>query len=47
MPLGAALRLLRLVGVECNINTFSYLLKLGNFGAGSFQFCIVLAVLRL
>ena len=41
MPLGAALRLLRLVGAECNINTFAYLLKLAHFGAGFFQFPIV------
>ena len=46
VPLGAALRLLRLVGAECNINTFSYLLKLGNLGAGSFQFGVVGISLR-
>ena len=41
MPLGAALRLLRLVGAECNIHALAYLLKLGNLGAGSFQFGVV------
>ena len=37
MPLGAALRLLRLVGAECNIHAFADFLKLGNLGAGFFQ----------
>ena len=41
MPLGAGLCLLRLVGAECNINIFAYLLKLAHFGAGFFQFSIV------
>ena len=41
MPLGAALRLLRLVGTECNIHTPADFLKLGNLGAGSFQFGVV------
>ena len=37
MPLGAALRLLRLVGAECNIHAPADFLKLGNLGAGIFQ----------
>ena len=37
MPLGAALRLLRLVGAECNIHAPADFLKLGNLGAGLFQ----------
>lgn len=46
MPLGAALRLLRLVGVECNIHAFADFLKLGNLGAGIFQFGIIAVPLR-
>ena len=48
MPLGTALGLFRLVGAECNINALADLLKLGNLGAGIFQFGIiaVLCVLR-
>ena len=34
LPLGAALRLLRLVGAECNIHAPADFLKLGNLGAG-------------
>ena len=41
VPLGAALRLLRLVGAECNIHAFADFLKLGNLGAGIFQFGII------
>ena len=41
VPLGAVLCLLRLLGFQCNINALAYLLKLGNFGAGSFQFGVV------
>ena len=41
MPLGAVLCLLRLLGSQRNINALAYLLKLGNFGAGSFQFSVV------
>ena len=41
MPLGAALCLLRLLGFQRNINALAYLLKLGNLGAGSFQFGVV------
>ena len=37
LPLGAALRLCRLVGAECNIHAPADFLKLGNFGAGIFQ----------
>ena len=37
VPLGAALRLLRLVGAECNIHAPADFLKLGNLGAGIFQ----------
>ena len=37
MLLGAVLRLLRLVGAECNIHAFADFLKLGNLGAGLFQ----------
>ena len=39
MPLGAGL--LRLVGAECNIHAFADFLKLGNLGAGIFQFGII------
>ena len=39
MPLGAGL--LRLVGTECNIHTPADFLKLGNIGAGLFQFGII------
>ena len=46
MPLGAALRLLRLVGAECNIHAFADFLKLGNLGAGIFQFGIIAVPLR-
>ena len=41
MPLGAVLCLLRLLGFQRNIHAFAYLLKLGNLGAGSFQFGVV------
>ena len=41
MPLGAVLCLLRLLGFQRNIHAFAYLLKLGNFGAGIFQFGII------
>ena len=41
LPLGAVLCLLRLLGSQCNINALAYLLKLGNLGAGSFQFGVV------
>ena len=41
VPLGAVLCLLRLLGFQCNINALAYLLKLGNLGAGSFQFGVV------
>ena len=41
MPLGTVLCLLRLLGSQRNINALAYLLKLGNFGAGSFQFGVV------
>ena len=37
MPLGAASRLCRLVGAECNIHAPADFLKLGNLGAGLFQ----------
>ena len=33
--------LLRLLGSQRNINALAYLLKLGNLGAGSFQFGVV------
>lgn len=41
LPLGAALRLLRLIGAECNIHAPADFLKLGNLGAGIFQFGII------
>ena len=41
VPLGAGLRLLRLVGAECNIHAFVDFLKFGNIGAGIFQFGII------
>ena len=41
MPLGAVLCLLRLVGFQCNIHAFADFLKLGNLGAGIFQFGII------
>ena len=44
MPLGAVLCLLRLLGFQRNIHAFAYLLKLGNFGAGSFQFTAPLRI---
>ena len=47
VPFGAALRLLRLVGAECNIHAPADFLKLGNLGAGVFQFGIVAVPLRL
>ena len=46
VPLGAVLCLLRLLGFQRNINALAYLLKLGNFGAGSFQFGVVGISLR-
>lgn len=46
LPLGAVLCLLRLLGFQRNIHAFAYLLKLGNFGAGSFQFGVVGISLR-
>ena len=46
MPLGAALRLFRLVGAECNIHAPADFLKLGNLGAGIFQFGIIAVPLR-
>ena len=46
MPLGAGLRLCRLVGAECNIHAFADFLKLGNLGAGIFQFGIIAVPLR-
>jgi len=41
VPLGAVLCLFRLVGAECNIHTSADFLKLGNIGAGLFQFGII------
>lgn len=46
MPLGAVLCLFRLVGAECNIHAFADFLKLGNLGAGIFQFGIIAVPLR-
>lgn len=37
MPLDVALCLFWLLGVQRNINAHAHLLKLGNFGAGSFE----------
>ena len=41
VPLGAVLCLLRLIGAECNIHAPADFLKLGNLGAGLFQFGII------